>query len=166
MTTVTKFPTTNAAHTTGLTNPSNAGADDGVYATAAPASRAEVSTDYGTFGFDSAIPAGATIKKVQIVYEHHVSTTASIASTRVNSVVSGTHDANHDDASEPTSDTVFTVDVTADRAWTRANLLDANFKVHFGFIRGNTATGFTGSLDYVKVVVDYTTPRVQMGIFG
>lgn len=162
MTVLTKFPTTNAVHVTGLTNPNNAHDDNGVYATCAPAKNAAISTDYGTFGFDS-IPSGSTIDSVKIIYEYKVSVNTSIATARVNSVVSGVHDANHDDTTEPLADSIITVDVTADRTWTRANLLDGTLTAHLEGRRGNSNTAVTFSFDYVKVEVTYTEPPPATG---
>ncbi|HWR71830.1 MAG TPA: hypothetical protein VN604_01535, partial [Nitrospirota bacterium] len=46
------YPTTNQAVTTGWTDPNNAHADDGLYATASPAQNATVDSQWGGFGFD------------------------------------------------------------------------------------------------------------------
>lgn len=157
----TKFPTANEADTgAGLTNPNNAHADDGSYATAAPGKNTTLGTRYLTFGFDSAIPAEAGITKVQLIYEYKTSTTASIATGRIRANVSGVNQANHDDTSEPASDTVITVDATADRSWVRADLLDANFKVGLLAVQGNSSTAVTFSFDYVKVTVDWEPVEV------
>lgn len=165
MTVTTQFPTANEILTTGWTNPDNAHADDGSYATAAPAGKnTNVSSKWKTFGFDSAIPSGATIDAVKIIYQYKVSTQASIATMRVNAEVGGVAEENHDDTTEPLADTVVTADVTADRAWTRDNLLNANFKVIGNAVRGNDADAVTFSLDYVKVEVTYTEAATQLTI--
>ena len=161
---VTNFPTANEVESTGWTDPNNAHADDGAYATTAPAKNNGKSTRWLTFEFDSNVPSGATINSVKIIYEYKVSTTSSIATMRVRAVVGGVNEEDHDDTSEPTTDTQKTVDITADRTWTRDNLLNANFKVTGDGRRGNSNTAVTLSLDYVKVEVNYTEPATQLVI--
>lgn len=158
----TRFPTANEVETTGWTDPNNAHADDGVYATAAPGKNGAIGTRWLTFGFDGAIPANSTIDAVKIIYEYKVSTGASVATMRVRAQISGVNEENHDDTSEPLADTVITVDITADRAWTRADLLDAAFKVAGEGRRGNSNNAVTFSLDYIKVEVTYTPPSVAL----
>ena len=162
MAVTTRFPTANEIETTGWTNPNNAHADDGVYATAAPGKNGAIGSRWLTFGFDGDIPAGATITKVQIIYEYKVSTTASIATMRVRARIDDVDQANHDNTAEPTTDTVVTVDITADRSWTRANLLNASFKVTGEGRRGNSNNVVTFSLDYVKIEITYTLPVVAL----
>src|SRR5215475_11152315 len=117
MAVVTQFPTANSADVgAGLTNPNNTHADDGSYATAAPGKNTTLGTRYGTFGFDAQIPVGATITKVQLIYEWKCSTTGSIATARIRSSVVTTDGSNHDDTSEPAGDTVNTYDITSERA--------------------------------------------------
>ena len=74
---------------------------------------------------------------------------------RVRARIAGVDQANHDHTSEPTTDTIVIVDVTADRAWTRADLLDANLKVTADAVRGNDADAVTFSLDRIEVEVTY-----------
>src|SRR3990167_390519 len=159
MAVITNFPTANTAYSgAGLTNPNNGHADDGVYATCAPAKNGALGQKYQTFGFDSNLPSDATVTKVKIIYEYKVSTTASIATARTKAIISAVEEENHDDTSEPTTDTVKTIDITADRTWTRANLLNAAFEVVLEGRRGNSNTAVTFSFDYVKVEVTYTQP--------
>lgn len=165
MTVATQFPTANETVLTGWTNPNNAHADDGSYATAAPAGKnTNVAGNWYTFGFDSVIPSGSTIDAVKIIYEYKVSTQASIATMRVLALIGGVAEENHDHATEPLADTVVTVDITPDRTWTRDNLLNANFKVQGDARRGNDADAVTFSLDYIKVEVTYTEPATQLTI--
>ena len=83
-TVVTNFPTANAAETgAGLTNPNNAHADDGVYATALPGKNTTLATKYQNFGFDAAIPKNSIINKVQLIYQYKVSVNTSIATGRI-----------------------------------------------------------------------------------
>lgn len=165
MTVSTQFPTANEVETTGWTNPSNAHADDGSYATAAPGKNGAIGTRYLTFGFDAVIPSTDTISKVQIIYQYKVDVTNSIATMRTRARISDVDEENHDDTTEPTADTIVTVDITADRAWTRANLLDAAFKVTMEGRRGNSNNAVTFSLDYVQVEVTHSTPSGQ-GWYG
>lgn len=158
-TTSTLFPTAQAAETgVGLTNPTNAYADDGVYATAAPGKNTTLATKYGTFGFDSAIPAGNLIVSVKIIYEFKTSTTASVATARTYYKLSGAAGANNDDATEPAADKIVTIDVTSARAWTRANLLNGTFEVVLAAVQGGSSTAVTFSFDYVKVEVVHSPP--------
>jgi len=164
---VTKFPTSNSVDTgAGLTNPNNAHADDGSYATAAPGKNLSLGTAYAGFGFDSAIPSGATITKVQIIYQYKTSTTSSVATARVGAQVSTVNQATHDDTSEPAGDTTITVDITADRSWTQANLLDANFKARLLAVQGSSSTAVTFSFDFIQVEVTYTTMYTELESIG
>lgn len=63
MPTVTRYP---SSHNAGWTNSQNAYGNDGVYATAAPAKNGTTTVEYGGFGFDSVIPAGAIINSVTL----------------------------------------------------------------------------------------------------
>jgi hypothetical protein len=158
----TRFPTANetiGGASGAWTNPTNAHADDGTnYATAAPGKNQTYENRWGTFGFDSLIPSGATINSVKILAEYNVSTTASIAQLQAQATVAGTDCPTSvlTHTTEPTTDTVATFDVTSCRSWTRDDLTDANFKVRVGGRRGNSNTAVTFSLDYVTVEVDYT----------
>ena len=154
----TQFPSTQAAETgAGLTNPTNAYSDNASYATALPGKNVTLATKYGTFGFGS-IPTTASITKVQIIYEWKASTTASVATARAYSKISGSAGTNRDDATEPAADTVNTYDITSERSWTRANLLDGTFEVVLAAVQGSSSTAVTFSFDYVKVEVTYTVP--------
>lgn len=161
---LTQFPSANAAETgAGLTNPNNAHADDGVYSTAAPGKNVILATKYQTFGFDALIPTDAAIVKVQLIYEFNVSVTTSIATGRTYYKISGVAGSNNDDATEPTSDKIDTYDVTAARAWTRADLLDGTLEVVLAAVQGSSSTAVTFSFDYVKVEVTYSViPDVIM----
>lgn len=134
--------------------------DNNIYATAAPGKNATITGDWGTYGFDSTIPAQATITKVEIIPQYKVSTTASIATLKVQAVVGGTACPTTalSQTTEPTTDTEFIADVTSCRTWTRADLLDSNFRSRIAATRGNTNTAVTFSLDYVKVQVTYSVP--------
>lgn len=164
MTSVTAYPTSNAAHSTGFTNPTNAYSDNGTYATGAPAANRTISTDYGTFGFDTSIPDRAVIDTVTLEYQYKVSSTLSVLTGRVSTILGGTHGTDHDDTTEPLADTTNSYDVTAERSWTRADLLDANFGVHLAGVRGAGIPAGTFSFDFVRVVVTFHVPSTQAWI--
>lgn len=162
MPTVTKFPTANQAaggvFNGSWTNPNNAHADDGVYATAAPGKNQEYAAVWNVSFSTSDIAAGATVNSVTIEVQWKVSTTASVATLRSTAfadsaqatAVSASPGVN--DAAEPTTDTVRTYSATPTLAqlrdlWVRAQIL-----------RGSSNTAVTASLDYVKVTVNYTDP--------
>lgn len=162
---VTAYPTANAAETgAGLTNPANcqtsSGSDpnDGVYATAAPGKNTTLATKFQNFGLDSLIPAGSTITNVTISYEWKASTTGSVATARTYTKVGGSAGSNHDDTTEPAADTVNTYDVTSERSWTRADLLNGTFEIVLAAVQGASSTAVTFSFDYVKVSVSFTLP--------
>ena len=159
---VTRFPSANAAYSgAGFTNPNNLHANDGVYGTAAPAKNGGLGNAYSGFGFDAQIPSGSTIDAVKVIYEFKVSGTGSVAIQRVKARIGGVEEENHDNTNEPTSDTGVTVDITADRVWSRDNLLDASFELIGEARRGNNNTSYTSSWDYVSVEVTYTEAASQ-----
>jgi RHS repeat-associated protein len=150
--TVTDPPSTNDA---GWTNSANAYLSDDTYATAAPAKNQTATLNLGTFGFDAAVPAGATITNVTVSVEWKVDVTTSIATlgsqAYVNGVAQGTELVN---TAEPTTDTVQTYSLSG---LTRANLLDGVLTIRNRISRGNDNQAVTGSLDAVSVRVDYST---------
>lgn len=133
-------------------------ADDGNYATATPARNAGQGSVYSSFGFNTNLPVNADIDSVKIIYERKYDTAASIGISRVKYRINSVEGPDHDDTAEPTTDTVVTVDVTADRAWERQDLLDGVFEVISEARRGDTDTAHTQSWDYVKVEVVYHIP--------
>lgn len=160
MATVTKFPQSNAAITTGWTNPTNVYADDTSYATCGPGKNASVVSDFYNFNFQ--IPAGSTINSITIEMLVMASTTASVATCDVqpilNTTLRGT--AVTTPTTEPTSLTVY--NGTTAGTWTVAELNDntqaGGFKLRLSGNRGNSNTAVTWTADYVKVTVDYTEP--------
>jgi len=155
--TITKFANANTVVTTGWTNPTNAYASDAVYATAAPAKNASVTTDYGFPAFTTTdIPAGSTINSVTAQILFKVSTTSSIATQGLqlnnNGTLLGTEATN---TAEPTADTVLTMQVTT--GITLADLGTANLvRSRVRGNRGNSTTAVTCSVDYAELTVDYT----------
>lgn len=146
----------------GWTTPSNAYSttDDNSYATAAPNKNKSTSGDWGGYGFGSSVPDQATITKVEIIPQYKVSTTASVASIDVQAIVNGTSCPSTalSQATEPTTDTEFIADVTSCRTWSKSDLLDGTFFARITAVRGNTNTGVTFSLDYVKIRITYSVP--------
>lgn len=139
---------------------SNLATDDGAYATytiAAKNTSGNVAT-LATFGFDGVIPSGSTINQVELLVNWKVSTTGGIAILGVTYAISGTPAAYDENSAEPLADTTDTFDVTADKAWTRADLLDAVFTALIRARSGNNATSVIYSFDYVAVRVTYTEP--------
>jgi hypothetical protein len=161
MATATNFAT--AASGTSWTNPSNANADDGAYATytiAAKNTTGNVNT-LSNFGFDASIPSGSTINSVSLEVQHKVSTNGGIANLESALAISGTPGTYNTDSAEPTTDTILTYSAMArpgGGSWTRADLLDGVFTVLLRARSGNSATSVVYSWDYAKVTVDYTAP--------
>lgn len=153
MATLTRYPT---SATAGWTNPLNADADEpNVYATAAPGKNGTTSSDYGGFGFNGLIPAGSVINSVTVEVEWKVSTTASVATLGAQAVVGGAAVGSElVNSAEPTVDTLQSFTVPG----LTAASFDGSFVVRIRATRGNTNTGFTASLDFVRVTVDYTPP--------
>jgi hypothetical protein len=142
------------------TNQDNIKLDDGVEATFSLA----VKNTSGrwvagtSFGFDGIIPSGATIDVVEIRMEYRVNTTGGIANPEMQSFVSGVGVGAVRAGSplEPTTLTLNTFDVTADRAWVRADLLNANFALKIRGRNGNSATDPSYRWDYIAAQVTYT----------
>lgn len=143
-------------------------ADNNTYATAAPANNARVAGIWNTYNFDSNLPLHAAITKVEIIAQYKVDTTLSVAKLEVQAVVGGTNcpSAPAVDATEPTADTDFTVDVTSCRTWTRTNLLNANLGTRVTAWRDNSLLiGVNFTLDYVQVRVTYNTPDYEQSAY-
>ncbi len=166
MATVTKFANANAVILTGWTSPTNAYADEGSYATAAPAKNGTITSDFGFPAFSTAdIPDGNTINSCTVEVQWKVSTTGSVDTLGVQlHNPSGT--ALGTEATETgatTADSLKTQQVTSGIAL--ADLRSANVIVaRVRAARGNTNTAYTASLDYVKLTVDYSpAPIVGTG---
>lgn len=165
MTIATEFAS--GASGTSWTNPTNANADDGAYATytiAAKNTTGNVNT-LTNFGFDSSIPSGATINSVALEVQHKVSTTGGIANLECTVAISGTPGTYNTDSAEPTTDTIRTYSSLArpgGGSWTRNDLLDGTFTVLLRARSGNNATSVVYSWDYATVSVDYTIPTQSL----
>jgi hypothetical protein len=137
--------------------------DNGDYGLATPDQNQGQGTVFGSFGLD-AIPPGAIIDSVKIIYEWKVDTVDSEPVSRVKWLIDGEEGPNHDNTDMPLVDTVVEVDVTADRPWERKDLLSPVFEVIAEARRGDTDTAHTQSWDYVKVAVVYHPATVILAI--
>ena len=166
MTVVTRFPTTRANGSyTPLTNPTNAFADDGVFATGQSTDNGTVDTPtdqvYGSFGFDGVLPTGCYIKAVKVIIQSRrsaLSANATATATASYPIVLGVPQTIrfgvHTDSVEQT----WALNHTADRVWTRADLLDTALTLWVLFANDtNDATLATADweMDYVKIEVEY-----------
>jgi len=161
MATTTQFAT--AAAGTSWTTPANANADDAAYATYTIAAKNTTGNvnSLSNFGFDAAIPSGATINTVSLEVQHKVSTTGGIAFLESALAIGATVGTYNSDNTEPTTDTIATYSSMArpgGGSWTRDDLLDGTFTVNLRARSGNNATSVVYSWDYAKVTVDYTAP--------
>ena len=157
MATQISYPTSNAVVLTGWTNPTNAYASDGVYATCIPPVAGTVSSYFGGFGFDSSIPSTAVINSVTVESTYKVSGGTGTTFGIQPYIGGSAYGAEKTDTTNPTTDKVVTSSVYTGITWT--NLNDANFKVLARVsVSGAAPTAPTESLDYVKVTVDYTPP--------
>lgn len=130
--------------------------DNDAYATATPARNSGSGNVLGFSGL--AVPAGALILSVKIIYERKYDTADSIGIARVKYRLDGIEGPDHDNTNEPTTDTIVEVDVTGDRTWEWQDLQPAVFAVIVEARRGDTDTAHTQSWDYVKVEVEYHYP--------
>lgn len=158
---VTLYPAAVAAISgaTLLTTPSNAYADDAVYATAnltTSSSPNLAGARYTQFGADTAIPAGATITRVQLQAKYHIGNGARNGTQHQQARVGGVALTDHPTTLSQTADTYTPFDITAERSWTRNDLLNANFAYDLT-VAALTSLNMLYSLDVVALIVDYTT---------
>ena len=156
MATSTWSPT--ALGTNAWTNPTNAYSSNDSRATATPGKSTDVAGIWKTYGItDPASPS--TISKVEVGAEWAVDTDTSIFTLRVRaSYDNGTNWTTYvDDTGEQTSESLVWYDVTDSRAWTWAELGNANFLVDVTASQGNSKTAVTCSLDHCPVRVTYAT---------
>lgn len=124
------------------------------------------------FGFDALIPSGATITQVEIQMDYRVNSTGGIANPEMQSFVggAGVGAVRAGSPLEPTTLTLNTFDITADRAWVRDDLLDANLALKIRGRNGNNATDPSYRWDYIAVQVNYsvavTSPVRNYVLFG
>lgn len=156
MATQTRYPQTIG---TGWTNYQNLGADDGAYAYLAYPQSTPTYTFMSNFGFS--IPPGATINSVRIEAEYRVSTNASTPRFNLRPLqgggLRGTELAY---TGEPLTDTIIS---TGGGTRTAAELNDnttSGPRVGICGYRQGSNTAVTGYLDFVRMVVNYTTSDV------
>jgi len=110
----------------------------------------------GTFGFDSLIPSGANITNVSISVRWRMNSAGGIGNRDMCWALSGTRDTNtHSLSTEPTTLETTVTDVTSERSWTRANLLNGTFEVHARGRNGNSTTDPSYRFAWIKVEVQY-----------
>jgi hypothetical protein len=161
VTVITRYPTSDTAVSGTWVTPTNVQADDGAVAsiTRGTTKNSEDDRRQGAYGFDSAIPTGATINSVQIEVEHRVAATDNICFLENFASISGVNGAVNSDSLEPTTLTARTYSSYArpgGGSWTRADLLDAVFTTTIRARNGNNNTSNTWEWDYIRVTVDYT----------
>lgn len=147
------------------TNDVNVLADDGAEATFALTSKNTSGRWLAgqTFGFGALIGEGSTITKVEIRVEWRVNSTGGIANLELQAFVSaGAVGAVRANAAEPTTLTTETFDVTADRAWTRADLLDGTLELKVRGRNGNSTTDPSYRVDHLAVQVTYDPPSIPV----
>jgi hypothetical protein len=65
-------------------------------------------------------------------------------------------------AAEPTTLTTNTDDITADRSWTRADLLNGTFELKCRGRNGNNTTDPSYRFDHIAVQVNYTEAAAEL----
>lgn len=160
---VTKFANAHTAITTGYTSPTNAYADDGTDATAAPAKNAQISAYYGFPAFTTTdIPDGSTINQVSVDMQWDVSATNSIATQAIQIFINTTGvGSEQTDASEPTTKQILTHNVSSGVSLTDLRTADL-VRARLRSIRGNDNDAVTFRIDYVQITVVYTPPPLTM----
>lgn len=156
-----RFPTTDAAVQGSWTNATNVQADDGSVAVANIAAKNTTAIrEQGGFGFSTAVlPDAATITQVNLRVEWRIQTASSvIAILGVRARVTTTNLTIHENSSEPTTLTLETFDITAERSWAPADFRDGTFKTRLEPRNGNDASDPGYEFDYVAVEVQYTLP--------
>jgi hypothetical protein len=112
-----------------------------------------------TFNFDGAIGSTATIDLVEIRAEWRVNNAGGIAILELQAFVGGVAvGAVRANSAEPTTLTTNTFDITADRAWTRADLVNASFTLKVRGRNGNSTTDPSYRVDHIAAQVTYTIP--------
>lgn len=115
-----------------------------------------------TFGFDSLIPAAATISQVTIRAEWRINATASTVQANLDLqafVSGGAVGSVRTNSSEPTTLTTDDFNLGGDRAWVRADLLDGTFELKVRGRNGNDADDPSYRVDHIAVSVTYETSK-------
>jgi Polysaccharide lyase len=156
------FPSV-ATNGTGMENINNIKAKDGVFSTARTGS-AIVGGEGTAFGITGVIPETATIKKVIIGWGYKVDSTEGNAifgeQIKIEPSTFVYDYGASEESPEPLTNTEFTKDITALRAWTPADFSTANFKYRFR-ARNNGGAETTFSLDALWVTVEWEEETVE-----
>lgn len=153
MTALSKNPTSNSVVVTGWTAPTYIYNEDGTQlATAAPGKAAYITSDFGGFDF-SGLPDGATINSLTVLCQAKASTGALTVLHLLWQPWSGgaAIGSEYDIIQLTTSLAPYS------QTWTltAAQIKAADFKIRLrGYRTGNT--GYTLSVDYIRVTVDYS----------
>jgi len=142
----------------GFSHPERMVGDEAVYATATPAKNAGQGSVFSFPVLPGLVPLSAVIDSVKIIYERKYDVNTSIGISRVKTRIDGVEGPNYDNMDQPLTDTVVTVDITAERAWTPLDFASDVFEVIAEARRGDTDTSHTQSWDYLKVEVVYHLP--------
>ena len=145
------------------TDPENAYANDGVYATAVMPADTKYHIWKGFTNLQAAIPTDATITGITVLVEAKTNTAAGqvlwAQLTKDGSTVVGDKEIS---SALTTSDVVYTFGAS-DNLW-GTTWARTDFTSSFGvMINGNT-TGYTYSIDYIQIIVHYT--RTWTNAFG
>jgi hypothetical protein len=174
---VTRFPTANEATADPpwandpwgdppWTSPNNLHADDAAIATAdlswVGTATDDASNRYKTFGFDGLLPSNAVIDAVKVISQGSwgVDFGNGTLDLRLMATIGGVDQTLHVQTVDFNENT-YTTDLTSDRAWTRADLLDANFKLFVdGHVQGITSGNGFLNFDFVSVEVTWSEPVI------
>lgn len=150
-------PTTTGEVSNQFTNPSNAYASDGSYATAATVGFKQ---DYGDFGFS--VPSDATIRGVMVLVEAKFSGSGELTlGVEVSNDNGATWSARKDIIYETTADEVKIAGHGRSLwglTWTGTDVDNNNLRVRLTYQANSTAFGRTMSVDQVAVKVVYDIP--------
>ena len=147
------------------TNDTNIRADDGTEATCSIAAKNTTGRwNAGqTFGFGALIPSGSTIDTVEIRADWRLNNAGGIGILELQAFVSGGAVGSvRANSAEPTTLTTDTFNITADRSWTRADLLDGTFELKCRGRNGNNATDPSYRFDHIAAQITYTEPAVAV----
>lgn len=168
MSVVTAYPTQNTIApflTFAWTNPTNAYAADGVFATASPSTDIRGST-YSFFGFESLIGSGSTINTVLIEAGYKVGNNTSDTLSLHGSMHSGSYfGTDLLDTSQPLSNTTKSQLTTG--GITRSQLMDGNsFGIDVTCEDAGGGASAVFSLDFVRITVNFTLPTPVITSFS
>lgn len=168
MTTATRYPTTTSPISGVWNNQSNLFAADSNVCDISRGTTKNSEDDLfcGDFGFQSEIPSGSTINRVDIEVSHRVQTTANICFLENYLTTEGGDSSVNSDSTEPTTltPTVYSdIPRPAGGAWQWSDFDDTFFSVILRARNGNNNGANVWEWDYVRVVVDYTAAVAPSG---